>query len=299
MGDKAVTIHIASIGTPLAEGGHSTPGHMWFELHDEGQSKSYGFAPTEHGDPHGPGKIYYTDTSNYLDRKYMRTLELSDDQYQQMQNVAKNPEEFGFETYNGFYNSCVDFTWKALEEAGIRPRMYLVGPEYSTDGEILPGDNLGKVASIDGKDVPYPGKIDYMQKKGPFEKIWDKMTARGGSQQAELAAIGLVPGFYWSSNKRDSTIGLVTYQAMDNASNTAPHTFFNGKAAYLLAQTTQPTCQGDASGRGGGVRSGTIGKEVKPTSGSQSIFIAGKALVREGDSCTMNNANTTGKYILV
>ncbi|MGP5494667.1 PAAR-like domain-containing protein [Psychrobacter celer] len=66
-----------------------------------------------------------------------------------------------------------------------------------------------------------------------------------------------------------------------------------------MTTTTQPRCFGDAAGIGGGVRSGTVGGEVKPTSGSSTIFIEGKALVREGDTCTMNNGNVTGKYVTV
>lgn len=120
----------------------------------------------------------------------------------------------------------------------------------------------------------------------------------GGSQQSQLTAISKGPSIYWSSHKKNSTIGLVVYQTMDNAINAAKHTTFNGQPAYLLAKTTQPTCQGDATGRGGGVRSGTIGKEVKPTGGSSTIFVEGKALVRQGDTCTMNNGNTTGSYVV-
>lgn len=143
-----------------------------------------------------------------------------------------------------------------------------------------------------------------------LERVGDRFTLKnisrlfgansqlGGSKQSQLTAISKGPSIYWSSHKKNSTIGLVVYQTMDNAINTANHTTFNGQPAYLLAKTTQPTCQGDATGRGGGVRSGTIGKEVKPTGGSSTIFVEGKALVRQGDTCTMNNGNTTGSYVV-
>lgn len=120
-----------------------------------------------------------------------------------------------------------------------------------------------------------------------------------GSKDTVLMAISSGPSFKYTSHKKDAVAGYTLYAFIDNAEATAEHTFFNGQPAYLLDQTTQPKCFGDAAGRGGGVRSGTIGGEVKPTSGSSTIFIEGKALIREGDTCTMNNGNVKGKYVTV
>lgn len=119
----------------------------------------------------------------------------------------------------------------------------------------------------------------------------------GGAKQSKLMAISVAPSFNYTSPKKDTVAGYTLIQTLDNAIDTVPHTKFNGEPAYVLAKTTQPTCQGDEAGIGGGVKSGTIGKEVKPTSASSTIFIAGRQLVREGDSCTMNNGNTVGKYV--
>ncbi|WP_348550018.1 DUF4150 domain-containing protein (plasmid) [Psychrobacter sp. KFRI-CH2-11] len=124
-------------------------------------------------------------------------------------------------------------------------------------------------------------------------------TPRAGSKATVLMAISNGPSFNYTSHKKDAIAGYTLYSFIDNAEATAEHTFFNGQPAYLLDQTTQPKCFGDAAGRGGGVKSGTIGGEVKPTSGSSTIFIEGKALIREGDTCTMNNGNVKGKYVTV
>ena len=318
MSKPAVTVHIASMGTKLAEGGESAVGHMWYELHDsKGNSSSYGFAPAEHGQAFGPGSVYKNDTSNYLDRAHMRTFEISQAQFNKMQAFGEDPNgsrgrrsrndaagvrgSYFDEKYNGIDNSCIDFTWEGLAQAGLKPKVFgmsLPGSNY--DGAVWPRNNIVPVNMIDGKEIPYPGKIDYMKKKGTTWKDGRKgaTSQLGGSKQSQLTAISKGPSIYWSSHKKDSMIALVVYQTMDNAINTAKHTTFNGQPAYLLAQTTQPTCQGDASGRGGGVRSGTIGGEVKPTGGSSSIFVEGKALVRQGDTCTMNNGNTTGSYVV-
>lgn len=303
MSNKAVTIHIASMGTPLDNGEKSAVGHMWYELHDgHGNSSSYGFAPKVPGEAFGPGKVYKTDTEHYLDRKYMRTIEISDNQYNKMTYFGSNPSKFGFDEYNGVKNSCVDFTWEGLAYAGLKPEVFGISlPGLNYDGAVWPRNNIRPVKMIPGKDVPYPGKIDYMKHKK--DTTWRDSrkgaSQLGGSQQATLMAISNTPSFNYTSYKKDSIAGYSLYQFLDNAIDTVSTVSFNGQPAYVLTQTIQPTCMGDEAGIGGGIRSGTVGKEVKPTSASSSIFIAGKQLVREGDSCTMNNCNVIGKYIAV
>lgn len=120
-----------------------------------------------------------------------------------------------------------------------------------------------------------------------------------GSKDSVLVAVSIGPSFNYTSHKKDAVAGYSLFQVIDNAVSTAEHTSFNGQPAYLLDKTTQPTCMGDEAGIGGGVKSGTVGGEVKPTSGSSTIFIEGKALIREGDTCTMNNGNVQGVYVTV
>ena len=123
------------------------------------------------------------------------------------------------------------------------------------------------------------------------------MTILGAARQSKLIAVSVAPSINYTSHKKKSTAPYVLTQSLDNAQNIAKHTTLNGKNAYILSQTSQPTCTGDASGIGGGVKSGTVGKEVKPTKGASNIFVEGKPLIRQGDPCTMNNGNTQGKYI--
>lgn len=117
-----------------------------------------------------------------------------------------------------------------------------------------------------------------------------------GAKDSVLVAVSIGPSFNYTSQKKDAIAGYNLFQIIDNAVATAEHTFFNGQPAYLLDKTTQPSCMGDEAGIGGGVKSGTVGGEVKPTSGSSTVFVEGKALIREGDTCTMNNGNVQGVY---
>lgn len=72
---------------------------------------------------------------------------------------------------------------------------------------------------------------------------------------------------------------------------------FNGKPAYVLDQSKQPSCKGDDAGTGGGIRSGTVNGEVKPVKGSGTVRVGGKPIIREGDPCTMNGGNNPGVYV--
>ncbi|WP_080497578.1 DUF4150 domain-containing protein [Burkholderia ubonensis] len=74
---------------------------------------------------------------------------------------------------------------------------------------------------------------------------------------------------------------------------------FNGKPACVLDRSVVPNCTGDEAGSAMGVKSGTVGGEVKPTRGSGTVKIGGKAVVRDGDPCTMNNGNCTGIFLTV
>jgi Ca2+-binding RTX toxin-like protein len=101
---------------------------MWFQL-DNGNGKpiSFGFAPDlrHHGDPFAPGKIYETDTEEYREKAYAKTIDITDAEYEAMKEFGAHPEKHGFSTqYNGLTNSCIDFAWRALEYAGISRAAY-------------------------------------------------------------------------------------------------------------------------------------------------------------------------------
>ena len=86
-------------------------------------------------------------------------------------------------------------------------------------------------------------------------------------------------------------------QDLSTGTGTVNSVRFNGEPAYVLDQTTQPRCTGDEAGSAGGVKSGTVNGEVKPTGASSSVHAGGKRVVREGDPCTLNNGNCPGIYL--
>jgi uncharacterized Zn-binding protein involved in type VI secretion/cell division protein FtsB len=92
----------------------------------------------------------------------------------------------------------------------------------------------------------------------------------------------------------------VPYQVISNLSQameTGATVKLNGEPVYLLDQSKMLMCMGDEQGTSGGSRSGTTSSEVKPVSGSDSVKINGKPIVRVGDKCTLNKENCKGKFI--
>ncbi|HDF2343219.1 TPA: hypothetical protein PC598_002821 [Morganella morganii] len=178
-----VTIYTAYPGTPLNnddgspgfEGEQrktSAAGHMWLQIKKinedgiETGNISYGFAPIEHG-IEGPGHVIKEDTIHYENPYYNRTIEITKRQYD-------NIYEFGFEAerkksdkyfdlkYNGATNSCINFTWKALGHAGIKPTLawndlsiYNVGHKLAGkfEGDLKVINNIPHVKSI---PAPFP-----------------------------------------------------------------------------------------------------------------------------------------------
>ena len=99
-----------------------------------------------------------------------------------------------------------------------------------------------------------------------------------------------------------AAILLVPYPVIADLSGStgvALNVRFNGKSAYTLNKSTVPTCMGDEAGCATGVKSGTVGGEVKPTRGSGTVKIGGNPIIRDDDPCTMNNGNCTGTYVTV
>ena len=86
------------------------------------------------------------------------------------------------------------------------------------------------------------------------------------------------------------------FQDLSNSTGIVPSVRFNGDPAYVLDQTTQPSCKGDDPGTAGGVKSGTVNGEVKPIQGSCSVRVGGHWVIRQGDPCTMNSGNCPGIY---
>jgi uncharacterized Zn-binding protein involved in type VI secretion len=84
---------------------------------------------------------------------------------------------------------------------------------------------------------------------------------------------------------------------LSSSVGTVPNVRFNGDPTYVLSQSTQPNCKGDAAGSCKGVKSGAVSGEVKPVKGSSTVRISGKPIVREGDPCTLNAGNCPGIFV--
>jgi hypothetical protein len=127
-GEKfSVSIHVAD----LNRGGaytHSQLDQMWYELSDgKGPAASFGLVHDveRQGQPFAIGQISFMDRPAMQKRIYSRTVEVSREEYDAMQNFAFNPTAAGFDMhYVGPKNRGVAFTWKAMELAGMNPAGY-------------------------------------------------------------------------------------------------------------------------------------------------------------------------------
>ncbi len=122
-----VTIHVAD----LNRGGaytHSQIDQMWYELSDgKGPTASFGLVHDveRQGQPFAIGQISFMDRTAMQKRIYSRTVAVSHEEYEAMQNFAFNPTAAGFDLhYIGPKNRGVAFTWKAMELADMNPAGY-------------------------------------------------------------------------------------------------------------------------------------------------------------------------------
>lgn len=143
-----VTIYIAAPGTPLRAGGTSAAGHMYLVVEHGKERTSYGFAPIEHGATRGPGAVTNEDFNEYQQPFYSRRLEISKEQYDKIVDYGSNPAKHGFNMqYGGLSNSCIDFTWGALNHAGIH-RQTKAGEDQTFEGAVKPLNNKSDIKSI-------------------------------------------------------------------------------------------------------------------------------------------------------
>ncbi len=164
-----LTIYDAAPGTPLLKEpdpkATSTAGQMYYGLEHGDQKESYGFAPKGHGVMRGPGKVADNDVANHKDPHYARIIEVTKEQYEKLQAFGGNPHKFGFDmTYNGAINSCVDFTWKALNNAGLYAQEK-GKPSIDQQGAIKPLNNIDKVKSI---AAPLPESTNNKERTNPL-----------------------------------------------------------------------------------------------------------------------------------
>lgn len=120
-----VTIYVAPRGGRKSNGETSGAGHVWYRIDDgNGNQEYYGFAQNPDF-PHQtgvPGEVYHDDDERYVDIEYTRTIEITQQQYDELKEFGDNPYGFGFGTdYDIVNNNCMDFTLTALERAGLVP----------------------------------------------------------------------------------------------------------------------------------------------------------------------------------
>lgn len=195
-----LSVHVAAPGTPLAVGGGATslPGHMYYSISDGKDTHSFGFAPVEHGDINGPGKVYRTDLEQYQNPRYTRTMEISSQQFKELKEFGLDPAAKGFDLqYRDARNNCVDFTWGALNRAGIHHTVDGKA-DRTHEGSLKPLRNIDDVQSIPDPIKGSPLNKEHFNAMPPRD-IWQRMlseqaTTVGGEAVAATAITPRHPG---------------------------------------------------------------------------------------------------------
>lgn len=144
-----VSIYVAAPGTPLLSGGTSAAGHVYYDVSHGSERTSFGFAPMDHGVTRGPGKVYLSDADEYQKPFYKRTMEITREQFDKLREFGSDPKMHGFNmNYDGATNSCIDFTWGALNHAGLHRRNMLFLHDKDFEGSLKPLSNQEFIRTI-------------------------------------------------------------------------------------------------------------------------------------------------------
>lgn len=193
-----VTIYGAAPGTPLYEKGKpklddngnpetSVPGHMYYVTSDGVNRSSWGFAPAAHGSLNGPGAVSRSDEESYHNPLYARTMEISKDQYDKLNEFGRAPDKHGFDMrYRDARNNCVDFTWAGLNHAGLKrtEKSLWDGKDHEVEGKLnyLPARNDDNIKTI--RD-PVPGSPLNKEERHPMPEMhwWQRVLTENEQRQ--------------------------------------------------------------------------------------------------------------------
>lgn len=127
---------------------------MYYAVSDGKHEQSYGFAPKEHGRSSGPGKVYDTALKDYKNPYYSRTIEITKAQYDKLREFGNDPAKYKFDMeYGGATNSCIDFTWGALNHAGLQRKTMLGVGDKGFEGDLKSLQNVDDIKTI---KAPFP-----------------------------------------------------------------------------------------------------------------------------------------------
>ena len=117
----------------------SIAGHVWYELHQNGEFvRSAGFQ-SRYDEISGDGKITPSDKRSYINSPTSVTIQINEQQFNTLNRFGEpgdngegaNAKAMGFDTskYNGLDNNCVTYVAKALELIGYK--LHLPSYEYT------------------------------------------------------------------------------------------------------------------------------------------------------------------------
>lgn len=188
-----LTVYLAAPGTPLKDGGSSMTGHMYVQLEHGTTAISYGLQPDSSGPPISEwdkqlgavrGGVSNHDSEQYLDPYYSRTIEITKEQYEKVQEFAAAPAAHGFDMkYNGITHSCTDFAWAAMNHASIHRQTWM-GADKDYEGEMKVLFNLPEVQSI---KPPFPDSELNTEHYNPMpERDWkQKMLSENAPNHSD------------------------------------------------------------------------------------------------------------------
>jgi len=172
-----VTIYAAAPGTrlinpeePDAPRDTSLTGHMYLQVDNGREKESMGWQPDKRVDGVYMGKVSLFDAESYVDPYYTRTIEVTREQYEKIREFGAEPTSFGFDPkYDAFSNGCTDFTWGALNHAGLHMQVGPI-PIERHEGALKPLNNIPAIESI---KAPFPeSDLNKVERNPMPERDW-------------------------------------------------------------------------------------------------------------------------------
>ena len=178
-----VSLYIAPPGAIMidqktGEQKKSSVGHVYYAISEDGglKKQGYGFSPKV-SSPIWAGQVVENEHKSYQNPVYVRTLEISKEQYDKLKAFGEASKEgniskltngkFSTSMYYASHNSCVDYVFHALRYSGIY--------DHQT---LKPGSEINQYGERIYELVSDDGHINVVNNAAIFNKIPNQMNSK-------------------------------------------------------------------------------------------------------------------------
>jgi hypothetical protein len=162
-------------------------------------------------------------------------MEISSEQYTKLNQFGANPDNPAFggfsKQYDGARNSCIDYTWAALNHAGLHSRVFGFFESKGSEGSLKPTSNIHDIESIEApvrgsplnrrvtNPMPDRSLLQWIITEGESESklavnaVPERYAPLYGQVNEQISRLFIEKGVHWGDGG-DNTVAACTVECV-------------------------------------------------------------------------------------